>query len=179
MSRPLTHRPFAELEPPKPEVTVIRRRTTDPESGLSLVRQIRATPLPTDPPPNARLTPDPSEPDPVAAKKKKKKAKAKPTKDKSAFGSKRAFIEANPGLGVKELVALGKKEGVNFTEAYVYNVRSAGKGNPTQRGTRKKKPPPPASAFTASPLGIEALLESMVRRIVASELKRVLSQGIE
>lgn len=178
MSRPLTHRPFEALEPPKPEVTVIRRRTTDPESGLKLVSQIRVPPLPTDPPPNARLTPDPSEPDPVAKKKKKAKAKPKAAKEKSAFGSKRAFIEANPNVGVKALVALGKKEGVSFTDAYVYSVRKAGAGNPTQRGA-KKKPPPPASAFTASSQGIEALLESMVRRVVASELKRVFSQGIQ
>jgi len=78
MSRPLTHRPFAGLEPPKPEVMVVKRRTTDPETGLSLVRQIRSVPLPTDPPPTARLTPDPSEPAETMAPKKKSKGNKPP-----------------------------------------------------------------------------------------------------
>lgn len=85
MSRPLTHRPFAGLEPPKPEVTIIKRRTTDPETGLSLVRQIRSVTLPTDPPPTARLTPDPSEPaETMVAKKKRKGNKAPWTPERRA-----------------------------------------------------------------------------------------------
>lgn len=110
MSRPLTHRPFAELEPPKPEVTVIRRRTTDPESGLSLVRQIRATPLPTDPPPNARLAPDPSEPEPVAAKKKKPGKKGHKRSPES-IAKMKATIAAKKARGepVGAQARLGKK----------------------------------------------------------------------
>lgn len=73
MTKPLTHRPFEAMEQPKKEVTVIRRRRTDPESGLRLVDSIRQTPIPTDPHPTARMTPDPSEPEEVAGKKKGKK----------------------------------------------------------------------------------------------------------
>lgn len=48
-------------------------------------------------------------------------------------------------------------------------------------GGKLERAPRSARVVTtsASSLGIEALLESMVRRIVASELKRVLSQGID
>lgn len=198
MSRPLTHRPFAELEPPKPEVTVIRRRTTDPESGLSLVRQIRATPLPTDPPPNARLTPDPSEPEPVAkkktgpakghkrspesiAKQKATLAKKKTGRPRDAEG-KAAFIRANPDLPGRELVKLAKKQGMKLKLGYVWSIRSIVKrenGQTKRAPKRQRNGIDAASPTTTSSQGIEALLESMVRRIVASELKRVLSRGVE
>lgn len=74
------------------------------------------------------------------AKQRETIAKKKKRSKKSLLGSKRAFIEAHPTAGVTELVKLGEKNGVSFSAAYVYNVRSAGKGNPTHRGKAKRTP---------------------------------------
>lgn len=159
MAETLKHRPFAGLERPQPEVTVIRKRRTDPESGLSLVRQIRATPPPTDPPPNARLTPDPVEPDPVAPKKMK-------------HGGKKAFILANPDVGAKDLVKEGKKLGISVTESYVYNVRQVKK-----TGKKAKKPPVPPSRKKQLPAATGSI-EDLLRAIVREEIKSMFSKGM-
>ncbi len=190
MAETLTRRPFSELRPPKPEVTVIRRRTTDPESGLKLVRQIRATPLSTDPPHNARLTPDPTEPEPVAKKSKRspesiakqkatiaaKKRKVVSRKVTVATGDKAAFIRANPSVNASELVKLGKKQGIKFTASYVYNVRTLVK----KEAEKSARPNGSAPVRANKPNGAssEKSLGDLLEMIsdAALEIKRRLSQ---
>lgn len=197
MSRPLTHRPFAELEPTKPEVTVIRRRTTDPESGLKLVRQIRATPLPEGPPPNARLTPDPTEgePDSVAAKKrpgqkgykrspesiakqkatlaKKKRSKKRASKKVGTgrMGEKAAFVRAHPSVAASDLVKLAAKEGIKLNVGYIYNVRSVSKDEAPTRAPKTQRQSHGPSSNGAS---IGDLLQAIVE--ATTEIQRRLSQ---
>lgn len=176
----------------KPKATVTRihpavvvrdstkeRAQRDPDRAHVDVSQPRQAPLPLDvaPAPPAEV-PD------VAAKKKTKKN----AKKRSPHGSKRAFIEAHPELSAKDLVKLGKEQGVVFTDTYVYNVRSVGKGNPTKRGKPKKKRgrvvasvPLPPGRVKRSPVTsrfVEALSEilaPMVSELVTSEIRKRLA----
>lgn len=49
------------------------------------------------------------------------------------------FIRTNPHLKAKELIQLGKKDGLNFSAQLVYQVRSAGKRKPKKNGAKKAR----------------------------------------
>jgi transposase len=137
MSRPLTHRPFSELEPPAPEVTIIRRRTTDPETGLKLVRQIRATPLPADPPPNARLTPDPSEPEPPATKKRKVAG----SEDREVAIARIAALQKAGESRKKAQIIVGKEMGFSqgAVNKWMVAASKASRVGDTEMAAKKKR----------------------------------------
>ena len=172
MAEPLTHKPFEQrlmalnadkLAPSKKSnVTHLKPPSTKERASRE--------------PDRAFVEAPPVEAPEVAAKK-------------SGKVPKRVFIEANPGMGVTELVELGKKRGIKFTASYVYNVRSVGKGNPTKgkRGkaaakrSKASREPLPEGRKKRSPVTsrfVEALSEilaPMVSELVTAEIRKRLA----
>lgn len=92
----------------------------------------------------------PEAPKPAAA------AKGAPAKVEPAKLSKAAFIRSLGDTPAKQVVILGKKRGLSFTETYVYNVRGSGKS--------KKAPKLASVAPSAAKAGGSD--ESTFRRLV-------------
>lgn len=54
--------------------------------------------------------------------------------------NKTAFIKAHPTLTAAELVKLGKKQGLTFSDKYVYNIRAKGRaGGGGKKSKRAQK----------------------------------------
>ncbi len=106
---------------------------------------------------------------------KKITAKTAKTKAPSAFGSKTKFILSFPSdTPAKEIVEKAKAEGVEFSEKYVYVVRSNAKIAAQRRATGGAVTPINSRGRNAS--GLEAQLRKIIAELGLGRARQVFSE---
>lgn len=157
----------------------------EPDRTLVDVSQPRQAPLPmpvaepaeSEPESVARKKTGPAKghqrsPESIAKQKATLAKKKRGKKREPRTGEKKAFVLANPSVGVPELVKLAAKDGMKILPSYVYSLRSLGKKNGAAPRTPKKQPSSNGPSSNGASVG--DLLETIAS--AAIEIKRRLSQ---
>lgn len=96
-------------------------------------------------------------------------------KSKLPFGSKAAFVRANPNIKASDLVKLAKKQGIIMTSGHIYNIRAEGKKKPNAASSSSVATKPSTTASTSGLPRLDAQLRTLVIRIGLDRAEQIFS----